>query len=226
MPETLGLVDQLINRIPPAAQPGVVLLVVPGRNWRPSDIARLARWQHKGLELAGHGWYHHARHIKSLYHRWHARFISRQAAEHLSLSRPALCQLLADNHDWFKQHNLTPPTLYVPPAWALGPLRRVDLAASPFRYFETTSGIYDSETTNGTGKRLLPLIGYEADTSGRKYGVRLWNALNKTLASEHRPLRLSLHPYDAELHLAEDLVRDLALLTECLDYRSLFESES
>ncbi|WP_341936766.1 polysaccharide deacetylase family protein [Marinimicrobium sp. C2-29] len=223
MPETLGRVADLIQRIPPAARAGLVLLVVPGRDWQPRDIEQLALWQQQGLELAGHGWHHRAGRIAGLYHRWHARFISRQAAEHLSLSRRALRQLLVDNHAWFEHHRLTPPELYVPPAWALGPLHRQDLAASPFRYFETTSGLYQVTGAAKVVRWHLPLLGFEADTAGRQCGLRLWNRANRALASERRPLRLALHPYDGELLLARDLSRALAELTECLDYRTLFD---
>lgn len=223
MPETLDRVADLIQRIPPAARSGLVLLVVPGRNWQPRDIEQLALWQQQGLELAGHGWHHRAERIASLYHRWHARFISRRAAEHLSLSRQALRQLLVANHHWFESHQLAPPELYVPPAWALGALRRQDLAASPFRYFETTSGLYRVIDAASVARRHLPLLGFEADTAGRQCGLRLWNRANRALASERRPLRLALHPYDGELLLARDLSRALAGLTECLDYRALFD---
>jgi hypothetical protein len=150
------------------ALPGLVLLVVPGRDWKPLQVAQLAHWQRQGMELAGHGWSHRAERIGTLYHRWHARFISRQAAEHMSLPRPALRQLLTDTHRWFEHHRLAPPELYVPPAWALGALRREDLAASAFRYFETTSGLYD--VVSGARKHL-PLMGFEADTVEHRFEI-------------------------------------------------------
>lgn len=225
MPETLDRVEGLIQSIPSTARPGLILLVVPGRDWRPHQLARLAGWQQQGLELAGHGWHHRAREIRGLYHWWHARLMSRQAAEHLSLDRQTLRQLLVNNHRWFAQHNLRPPELYVPPAWALGALRHRDLTDSPFSYFETTTGIVDACGTRHSGvrKRHLPLVGFEADTAGRRLSLRLWNRVNRSLASERRPLRVSLHPYDAELCMAEDLAQMLGSLRGCLNYRTLFE---
>lgn len=219
MPETLDRVGALLARIPEPARHGLVLLVVPGRNWQAQQIARLAQWQRQGLELAGHGWHHRSETIDSFYHRWHARFISRNAAEHLSLPRTALCQLLADCWHWFEQHRLSPPKLYVPPAWALGALRRDDLAASPFRYFETTTGLYDSRYRV---RRRLPLVGYEADTLARQWGLRCWNLVNRQLATSARPLRLALHPFDAELCLAGDLEHDLSQLTGGVSVRDIF----
>ncbi|WP_439509225.1 polysaccharide deacetylase family protein [Marinimicrobium koreense] len=219
MPETLNRVEALLSMVPVSARPGTVLLVVPGRDWRPGDLARLGCWQSRGLELAGHGWFHRAERVRGWYHRCHARLISRQAAEHLSQPRAALKALLADNHRWFARHRLAPPELYVPPAWALGELRGEDLAESPFTYVETASGLL--HTATGV-RRRLPLVGFEADTPLRALGLRFWNRCNRGFTSERHPLRIALHPGDAELHLAGDLSQTLAPLTRCIDYRTLF----
>ncbi|UZJ43843.1 polysaccharide deacetylase family protein [Marinimicrobium sp. C6131] len=219
MPETLDRVEALLSLVPAPARPGTVLLVVPGRDWRPGDLARLGCWQSRGLELAGHGWFHRAERVRGWYHRCHARLISRQAAEHLSQPRVALKALMADNHRWFAAHRLAPPDLYVPPAWALGNLTLQDLAESPFAYVETTSGLL--HTASGT-RRRLPLVGFEADTALRALGLRFWNRCNQGLTRERRPLRIALHPDDASLNLARDLRQTLDSLTRCIDYRALF----
>lgn len=219
MPDTLDRVEALLSMVPEPARPGTVLLVVPGRDWRVADVDRLHRWQAQGLELAGHGWQHRAPVIRGWYHWCHALVISRRAAEHLSQPREALQSLLARNYQWFIGHRLAPPSLYVPPAWALGALTRQDLAASPFDYVETTSGLRHTRT--GIDRRL-PLVGFEADTRWRAWLLRAWNLGNRRRAGEYRPLRIALHPGDADLYLARDLRRTLQGLTHCADYRSLF----
>lgn len=220
MPETLDRVDALLSMIPEPARRGTVLLVVPGRDWRSGDLARLACWQSRGLELAGHGWFHRAERVRGWYHRCHAYLVSRQAAEHLSQPRSRLKALLMRNSRWFTAHQLAPPALYVPPAWALGSLTAQDLAESPFAYVETTSGLY--HTASGTRCRL-PLVGFEADTRRRALILRAWNRWNQALAGARRPLRIALHPDDAQLYLARDLRQTLDSLTHCINYRTLFQ---
>lgn len=219
MPETLDRVEALLAMVPEPARRGTILLVVPGRDWRAADLDRVAAWQSCGLELAGHGWFHQVDQVRGWYHRWHARLVSRQAAEHLSQPRASLKTLLIRNYHWFTTHHLAPPSLYVPPAWALGALTAQDLADSPFAYVETTSGLYHTDSGH---RRRLPLLGFEADTRARAVGLRLWNGCNRALASDRRPLRVALHPDDADLYLARDLRRRLDSLTQCVDYRTLF----
>ncbi|PLW83577.1 DUF2334 domain-containing protein [Kineobactrum sediminis] len=218
MPETLGQVQRLINCLPPGARPNTLLLVVPGRDWHAHQIDRLRRWQQQGFELAGHGWSHRARDNRSLYHRVHAALISRNAAEHLGQGRQDLLNLLSRCHQWFECWELMPPQIYVPPAWALGALRREDLNASPFRYFESTRGIYCSRTG---AYRYLPLVGFEADTRWQAFALRFWNRMNLVLAGPQRPLRVALHPGDLRLMLAGDLLLQLNCLSGCLRFGDL-----
>jgi predicted deacetylase len=218
MPHTLPRVRDLIERLPAAALPRLALLVVPGLPWDRDQLVQLRQWQRKGLMLAGHGWEHRCRRITTTYHQLHSRFVSRQAAEHLSLTRDELMDLVRDCHQWFGKQGLGEPDYYVPPAWAIGALTRDDLRHLPFRYYEDTGGIYDSLT--GRYARL-PLAGFEADKPWRRHSLRLWNALNSRLSSAQRPLRLSIHPYDAELLLANDMWRMLEQVTIWRDYRAL-----
>lgn len=220
MPETLERVGRLLALMPEPVFCGVVLLVVPGRDWQPSAVAQLMRWQRQGLELAGHGWSHRAESIRGWYHRCHSRWVSRHAAEHLSQPRDALCELLERNYRWFSHQGLHPPSLYVPPAWALGALRREDLAACPFSYIETARGLWHLPSGR---RRALPLIGFEADTPARAALLRAWNRANGLWAGSARPLRLSIHPYDDELLLSDQLRHWLSRISEPVNYRALFE---
>ncbi|MGD8175281.1 polysaccharide deacetylase family protein [Marinimicrobium sp. ARAG 43.8] len=222
MPHTLGQVTALLALMSPPVRARVVLLVVPGRDWTPMGIAQLACWEAEGLELAGHGWSHQSGPIRGLYHQLHSWCLSRQAAEHLSQSRESLRALLAKNHRWFSQNGLSAPSLYVPPAWALGRLTAADLRESPFDYIETTSGYRHLSS----GKRCaVPLVGYEADNAWRAAGLSLWNRFNRAVASATgRPVRLALHPDDAELRLADELRLTLESLEASVDYRTLFSA--
>jgi len=202
MPHTLANVCALAELIPEQEKLKVLLLVVPGLEWLPESIDTLKKLCDKGFILAGHGWQHRTPHIRSFYHYLHSLLISRQAAEHLSYSREELNDILQRNFKWFEQQALPAPTTYVPPAWAMGKLTRDDFKALPFRYYETTQGLYDSETDN---YKRLPLSGFEADTWLRASFLRPWNSLNRRLASVAKPLRISLHPYDLDYRLSQQL---------------------
>jgi predicted deacetylase len=220
MPETRTRVTELLRRMPEAVPPeSIVLLVVPGRDWSGADREWLHALQRQGYELAGHGWFHQCDPPRTLYHRLHSLLLSRDAAEHLSLDADAIAGLIRANRRWFDDQGLESPQLYVPPAWALGAIPRADLQALPFRYYETLSGIHDV----ATGRfRRLPVIGFEADTPGRARVLRLINAIQLQLARWwRRPVRLAIHPQDAELYLARDLRACLDAVTWSLNPASL-----
>ena len=222
-PKTLPLVKNIIQTLPKPCQTHLTLLVIPGKNWLDQHIEQLQDWQAQGITLAGHGWHHDCTRINGFYHRLHSTLISRNAAEHLALSTNAISDLLHKNHSWFKQHNLNPPRLYVPPAWAMGRITREQLSQAPFRYFENTSGIYDSELKL---MRYLPLIGFEADTTLRQSVLGAWNRMNRCCQSRRRPLRVSIHPKDLQLKLKQQLLTTLAKVTHTYTLDSLFESQS
>ncbi len=221
MPQTLGevswVLDHWLADFPPAS---LALLVVPGLDWAPKQLDTLRAWQVKGYELAGHGWFHRVRRVSTLQHRLHSHLISRQAAEHLSLETTELVDLLTQNYQWFSKHDFKKPELYVPPAWAMGQLDFATLERLPFRYYEFTSGLLDSERRQ---YRRLPLAGFEADCRWRVPFLWGWNGLNRILASSQRPLRLSIHPYDHRLLLARTLRRWLTEKVRPVPYRSLFD---
>lgn len=207
MPETLERVAKILERLDDVGVGGrATLLVVPGKDWSDEGIALLRKWASEGHELAGHGWTHKADRINGLRHWLHARLISRNVAEHLALDEQGIRQLVADCHAWFGKMALPAPSLYVPPAWAMGSIDRAGLRELPFRYYETLSGIYDTEADEFIRS---PLLGFEADTWLRAASLRLFNALNRMLAGVRGQLRLAIHPRDFELFLAGDLERSL-----------------
>lgn len=223
MPHTLDGIHALAGLIPDQQKPKVLLLVVPGVEWSSEQIATLKQLCEKGFSLAGHGWQHRAPCIRGPYHRLHSLFVSRKVAEHLSYSRKELNDMLCRNYDWFAQKKLPAPKTYVPPAWAMGQLKYNDLKALPFRYYENTRGLYDSLTGN---YRRLPLAGFEADTRLREFFLRPWNALNHWLASETKPLRISLHPYDLEYRLGQQLRQFIKAIEHWYSVDDIFDPET
>lgn len=222
MPATLDRVGAIVDRLPPACMEHLVLLVVPGLDWSDAQIAQLREWQSRGIQLAGHGWTHKAREVRGLIHRLHSLFISRTAAEHLSLSAADIETLMNRNHAWFGKHGLAAPDLYVPPAWALGAIDDAGLARTPFRYIETTSGLVDVRSGR---KRWLPLVGFEADTRVRQWLLTVSNTINVWLTSRARPLRISIHPFDDEYRLAAAMDRLLRRVDRCLPVGEVFSTE-
>ena len=216
MPATLNETHAIFHRLQSAGFNPVTLLVVPGAGWDSASIRSLHKLVDAGAELAGHGWSHRVRHIRGFRHRLHSALISRDAAEHLALNRSEAIDLMQRCHAWFAQHGLPLPSLYVPPAWAMGDVLRRQLDDLPFDQFETLAGVYDSRRRKFT---RLPMLGYEADTAFRAFGVRAWNSLNFAWASlMRRPIRLGIHPHDFSLKLAHDLERVLIYPGECLCY--------
>ncbi|MHA7833165.1 MAG: polysaccharide deacetylase family protein [Algiphilus sp.] len=208
MPETLDRVARIIADSRLHGWPPATLLVVPGRHWDAEAISQLRAWHADGHALAAHGWFHRAQQIRGLRHRLHAALMSRDAAEHLALDAAGIAQLMQASHDWFAQQGLPSPTLYVPPAWALGAIHRSTLRTLPFRHIEVTAGVID--TASGR-LEVQPLIGFEADTAWRARALSAWNHSQMALARRSgRTLRIGIHPYDPELALAGTLERLLA----------------
>lgn len=219
MPETLGRVRRIFDRLAEAGLRPVTLLVVPGRDWTRDDLAELRALVDRGAELAGHGWRHEVERIRGLKHALHSALISRRAGEHLALSRFGILRLMLRNRAWFDRHELPAPTLYVPPAWAMGPVPKSLLKRLPFDLYETTGGVYDSRSDRD---HRLPMAGFETDTAFRAAVVCPFNALNRAWARRSdKPLRLGIHPDDFELRLADDLESMIADGGECLSYRDL-----
>lgn len=222
MPHTLDRVVSLLNsELALVETRNILLLIVPGLAWTAEQKEVLIELQKKGYELVGHGWRHKVTHVHRVYHRLHSFFISRNAAEHLSLSRAQLKALLVNNHEWFKRQGMIPPCLYIPPAWAMGRIARKDLRRLPFQSYESTTGLYSVPTRQF---KWLPLVGFEADTQFRSFALGLWNRINCSLATERRPVRISIHPYDTELYLAEELRATIAR-SKAVNWRDTFQTE-
>ncbi|MDJ0752415.1 MAG: polysaccharide deacetylase family protein [Ardenticatenaceae bacterium] len=219
MPHTMPEVADIIKRLWPFPRPQICLLVVPGRPWTVDQRDQLRRWQESGFELAAHGWLHETERISTLYHQLHSKLISRNVAEHLSLTDQEVCALIRRNHAWWVQNGFEPPQLYVPPAWAMGRVSREQLAALPYRYYETTNGILDARMNVF---KWLPLAGFESDNRWRKIALRIFNGLNLQISSPNRPLRLSIHPYDFEYLLGDTIMDWLNGVEKWVNYRQVF----
>ncbi len=207
MPETLTPVRRVIDALERAGLGPATLLVVPGRDWRDADIGALRAFVSAGHDLAGHGWKHEIDRVRGLRHWLHAVTISRNVAEHLQYDARDIAALIQRCRAWFEDHSLPAPSLYVPPAWAMGSISKSDLDGLGFRWFETLAGIYDAERRE---MHRLPLLGFEADTRFRALSLRAFNAANRALARYRGTVRLGIHPHDFDLELARDLERCLA----------------
>lgn len=205
MPRHLTAVSQLIEKTRALGWPPATLLVVPHADWSAEQIGQLKSWSAQGHPLAGHGWTHHVEQFGGWWHRLHSALISRDVAEHLALDANGILALMRRCHGWFADQGLPAPTLYVPPAWALGNLPTRRLTEQPFEAVETLRGIL----TIKTGRRdYRALLGYEADNALRALALRTSNAANRRWAAS-QGLRIGLHPPDADLLLAADLWNDL-----------------
>lgn len=203
MPETFQQVEQVVAIIKELGIPPFTLLVVPGREWNAGQLQRLRALEAEGFELAAHGWVHDSGKPRRLYHRLHGVLLSRTVAEHLALNPSQVSDLMQRSFDWFGQHDFSPPSLYVPPAWALGRISRNQLRELPYERIEVLKGFI---LPHSGRTRLLPMVGFEADNRFRLTAVRTWNRIQRVLARvSSRPLRIGLHPHDFQLPLADSL---------------------
>lgn len=213
MPETLDDTLEILKILRKMKVYPVTLLIVPGTGWGRKDMALLRSLQREGFDLAGHGLQHRIRRLKGPVHRLHSALISRNEAEHLSCTQTEAADIIKHCFYWFGHAGLDCPELYVPPAWALGPLSLNHLSRLPFRYVETQTGLLDTRENKFVP---LPLTGYMADTGFRVKALRLFNRINRQWSS--RPLRIGIHPKDKCLPLWPDLCRDLEGCEDFLRY--------
>lgn len=216
MPETLPRVQEILRLLERMAVHPATLLVVPGRKWPQKDIACVKSLQRSGCDLAGHGWRHRAGQKTSSWHRLHGLLLSRNEAEHLSLPPQEIAGKIRACYNWFGDTGLALPSLYVPPAWAMGPMPRQLLADLPFRLFETQWGVYDAFAGVSVP---MPLAGYMADTPLRSGVLRISNLCNRRLFPG--PLRIAIHPQDLRLAMARDVERDLSRTRRFLRYSDI-----
>ena len=216
MPETREQVSQILALLPQGPQ-AITLLVVPGSNWQTADLDWLHQLQQQGYPLAGHGWLHRCEPPISLYHRLHSLLLSRRVAEHLSLSASGIEALMMQCHRWFAQQGLKTCDLYVPPAWAMGSISRAQLAAMPFRLFETLTGVFDARAQQ---MHPLPLAGFEADTLLREWFLRGVNHLNwRRACHTGQALRIGIHPHDLSLRLGHQVIPMSRAVSASLTYQ-------
>ncbi|MBG56659.1 MAG: DUF2334 domain-containing protein [Porticoccus sp.] len=203
IPETLSLVEDFLTLCRSYTIPPMTLLVVPGCDWRDVQLDRLRELAGLGHELAAHGWLHRVGTPRGLYHRLHSALLSRNVAEHLALDCEGILALMRRSHAWFAEHNLPSPSLYVPPAWALGAVARHSLTSLNFERVEVLRGVLDLRTTH---LHTLPLVGFEADSGFRAASLRLWNSSQIGMARiSRRTLRIGVHPQDLNLRLGDSL---------------------
>lgn len=220
MPETLPKVTEILRFLETMAVFPVTLLVVPGQPWPAKAINELKSLQAAGYELAGHGWQHQSRGFTSKWHRLHGWLISGTEAEHLYLSTGAIINIVNDCYRWFETVDLEPPTLYVPPAWAMGRISKKTLSSLPFRLYETQTGIYDAHTGIF---RIMPVTGYLADTAFRTRALKITNLISRLPVFGH--LRIAIHPNDLNLPLANQLKTHLRHCRQFTTYNHLIAPE-
>ncbi len=206
MPTTLNKVEVILGTLREQGIHTATLLVVPGKPWQADEIDQLRSYVAQGYELAGHGWHHEIEHYGGLGHRLHGLLISKNVAEHLALDRAGIEALIRRCYKWFAQNKLPSPSLYVPPAWAMGDITNARLRRLPFRYYEYFSGIYDGRLNCF---ERIPMVGYEVDAWFRVPFVSAWNRMNFFGARFRHRLRFSIHPNDFQLLLHNQLSRDL-----------------
>ncbi|APZ44589.1 hypothetical protein BW247_06915 [Acidihalobacter ferrooxydans] len=201
-PATLTRVEALAARIE-RTQHRATLLIIPDSGWDDASLTRLRALLARGHVPAGHGWTHRIERWGGWRHRLHGWLISNRAAEHLGEDSAGCERIILRCYRWFADNALPPPALYVPPAWAMGPISRARLKTLPFQYYETLSGVYDASSARFV---RLPLLGYEADRAWRAQALRLNNRLNRQWAKTSNHLRIALHPGDLEGPLGGDLL--------------------
>lgn len=191
------------------------ILVIPGLDWQDIQIQQLLSWQQSGLEIAAHGWRHRCERKKNIYHLIHGLIISDNSAEHLSKNKNAIFNLIIKSYNWFVDNKFVPPTLYVPPGWALGKINSKDFLHLPFFNYECTTGLCFKNQY-----LFLPLIGFKASSLSRGMLQRLCNTFNYLIARFIGIVRITIHPNDFQLVLSKDAnnylsnVNDTILLKE------------
>lgn len=197
-PDTIGLARQILSDLARSNIKSVTLLVIPdARSWTAQSLAVLKSLEDEGYVLAAHGWTHNNKPPRSIYHKVYSALFSRNAAEHLDKNSAEILEIMRRSRGWFEASGLCSPSLYVPPAWALGAVSLEMAAATGFAFVETLTGIY--ETSTHTFHRL-PLVGFQAFTTFQAVVLRVSNTINEAIADATGvPLRVAVHPYDLSL---------------------------
>tara|TARA_E500000178_G_scaffold356123_1_gene431821 strand:- start:2177 stop:2875 length:699 start_codon:yes stop_codon:yes gene_type:complete len=221
MPETMDKIQHILQWLKDRNIPPVTILVSPGKDWTENHLQLLKEYVQEGYTLAAHGWHHHTQ-PKKILHRIHSLIISKNVAEHLDLNQEGILELLNKSYQWFIQQKLPPPELYVPPAWALGAVDKKILCKTLFKQIEVTRGLIHISSGKKPKLQTLPLTGYEADSPFRANFLSRWNQFQQNQAQiKSLPLRISIHPYDLELPIVEQLERQINSVGTFLNYSDL-----
>ena len=220
MPATLSQCEALFALCQTRGIRPVTLLIVPGQPWADDDLRRLRHMLAAGAVAAGHGWTHQidTRQLRGLGPRLHSVLMSKDVGEHLLLDAAGIAALIARCYDWFSANALPAPTLYVPPAWAMGRISRAALQGLPFSQYEYFAGVYDSAQARFEPS---PVVGFEAVSPWRAHVVGAWNRLARARAQRGGRWRISLHPQDLSLGLSAQLRRFLSEVEQPVDYTAL-----
>lgn len=221
MPETMDKIQHILEWLKSRNVPPGTLLVVPGKDWTEIHLNRFKQYVEEGYTLAAHGWHHHTQ-PKKILHRIHSLILSKQVAEHLDLNQQGIFKLLNQSYQWFIQNELPPPSLYVPPAWALGAIDKKTLSKTLYKQIEVTRGLIHLEPNKTPQFQSLPLTGYEADSPFRVHFLTKWNQFQQKQAQiKSLPLRISIHPYDLDLPIADQLEDQIKSVETFLNYGDL-----
>lgn len=121
--ETFPQVMEIKTILAQAGVEKLIFLIIPLSGWEKKQLQELSLLQRQGHILGAHGLRHEILFKKKVYHRIHSKFFSRNAAEHLGISRESGKKLITESYRWFEKSSLEPPDLYVPPAWTLGKVK-------------------------------------------------------------------------------------------------------
>ena len=199
-PNNLKKIEVIISLLHKHNIHKITILVVPGLNWKKKHIEQLYNWQNYGIKLAAHGWQHKASLKKTFYHKIHSVIMSGECAEHLSKNEDEIINIVKNSYNWFNKNNLNIPKLYVPPAWAIGNIRKQSIANLPFKTIECTTGVIKNKKYY-----FVPLIGFEARNLYKAFFLKIFNKFNYILALFWGKVRLGIHPDDFELYLNKDI---------------------
>lgn len=197
-PDTIGLARQILSDLARNNIKSVTLLVIPdARSWTAQGLAVLKSLEDEGYVLAAHGWTHNNEPPRSIYHKVHSALFSRDAAEHLDKNSAEIIEIMRRSRSWFEASGLRSPSLYVPPAWALGAVSLEMVAATGFEFVETLTGIYETSTQSF---HRLSLVGFQAFTKFQAVVLHASNTINEAIAdATGMPIRVAVHPYDFSL---------------------------
>ncbi|MGA0609311.1 DUF2334 domain-containing protein [Caldimonas sp. KR1-144] len=191
---------QAVQSVAPSAAPiPVTWLVVPRLHWAPSTpafIAGLHEAVSRGDELALHGYSHvDAARPRHPLDWWLRRIYTRAEGEFAGLDEAEALRRLAAARGWFESHGLPPARGFVAPAWLCSPAARAVLERAGFDYLCFLAHI----DAPGRGRRLSSLAhAYSTRSAWRRQASIAWNAVLARVQTRAAPLRLELHPGDAE----------------------------